>query len=89
MTLPIPNDLVLVCQQIIRENKSDDQWSEIESGDMFQQGSIHGGYEALERAFCFSYYAPTGEELWFQITLPEVEQIVNGQKQSVEARPAG
>lgn len=88
MTIPVPDDLVQVCHAILRENKTDDEWSEIESDDMFQQGSIHGGYEALEQAFCFSYYAPDGDEFWFQLTLPEIKDVASGQKQLVEIRPA-
>lgn len=66
--LRVPDDLIEICEQILSHGKSDVEWSEIESDDMLQRRQIRG-YDAPEQAFCFSYYAPPGEEFWFQLTL--------------------
>jgi hypothetical protein len=88
MTIDIPEDLATICRLVVAEGKSDDEWAEIESDDMFQEGSVHGGYDATERAFCFSYYRPDGEELWLQLTLTEVAAVAAGSLISMEARLA-
>ena len=46
------------------------------------------GYDAIEEAFTFSFYPPEGGELWFQLTLREVERVAAGELHSLEARPA-
>ena len=88
MELRVPEDLRDICRQIVAEGKTDDEWSEIEAGDWFQTETVTGGYEAPERAFTFSYYAPDGEELWFQLTLEEAARVAAGEMQVVDARPA-
>ncbi len=88
MTIPVPHDLIQICSAIHQEKKTEEEWGEIESDDMFQTDTVHGGYEALERAFCFSYYAPSGAEFWFQLTLREVGEVLRGEKRVIEVRPA-
>ena len=72
MTHTVNNDFLIICKEILEENKSDDQWAEIESDDMFQQGNYEGGFDATEMEFCFSVYE-NGQEYWFQFPLSEVE----------------
>lgn len=60
--------------EIIRENKSEDEWSEIEADDWFQSKHYCGGYCADERAFVFSQYRKDGQELWFQFPLSIVNE---------------
>jgi hypothetical protein len=42
-----------ICSQIIAENKSEEEWSEIESDDMFVLTAYEGGFDATEMMFCF------------------------------------
>jgi hypothetical protein len=88
MELRVPQELRDICREIVAEGKTDDEWSEIEADDWFQTDTVTGGYDALERAFTFSYYAPDGQELWFQLTLEEAARVAAGEMQVVEARPA-
>lgn len=86
MALPVDDDLRTMCGQILREGKDAAGWSEIESDDFYQTDTIHGGFDALEQAFTFSYYLPTGEEHWFQLTLGEVAEVARGDRTTVDAR---
>jgi hypothetical protein len=54
---------------------------------MFERGRYVGGYEAVERAFTFSFQGDDGE-LWLQITLDEARAIAAGRQKAVRARPA-
>jgi hypothetical protein len=78
-----------LCREIVAENQTEEEWAEMESDDMFQSESYVGGYDADEEAFCFSHYAPDGEEYWFQVTLPEVQEVAAGGNPVVEVRPIG
>ena len=73
--------------QILAEGRSEEEWAEIESDDMFQSGNCVGGFDADEMAFCFSVYLDK-KEYWFQITLDEVSEIANGLLETVDARLA-
>ena len=84
----VPEELRQIARQILAENKSADQWADIESDDMFQSTSLVGGYEAVEGAFCFSYYDGRGKEYWFQLTLAEMTEIATGERREVATRPA-
>jgi hypothetical protein len=86
----VPDDEFLaICREIAMTDHGEDEWAEIESDDMFQTDSYTGGYDATEEAFTFSYYAPDGEEYWFQLTLAEVKALAAGQQVAIEGRPAG
>ena len=89
MQIPITNELRLIFKQIVDEQKTEDEWSEIESDDMYQSESFDGGFDATERAFCFSYYANDGDEFWFQLTLSEIEGILGRRKTVIDGRTAG
>jgi len=42
MTHTLDKDFRIICNEIIAENKSHDEWVEIESDDMFNQGNYSG-----------------------------------------------
>jgi hypothetical protein len=88
MQLPVDAELRAVCSDILAADLSLEEWRATESGDHFQGDHYHGGFEALEDAFCFSYYGPDGRELWFQFTLREAAEIAAGRQTVVEARAA-
>ncbi len=77
MNVPIDKDLRCIAQKIVAERKNLDEWAEVESDDMFQEGSYSGGFDADEGEFCFSYYG-TDEEIWFQLSLAQMEEIAAG-----------
>jgi hypothetical protein len=87
MKMEIDQEFISICQKILDEQKSKEEWAEIESDDMFQTGSFEGGYDATEEAFCFSYYNENQDEFWFQLTLDEITEIVNGTKTQLDVRP--
>jgi len=72
------DDLRKICREIIAENKTDLEWSQIESDDMFSSGPYEGGYDAIEQEFWFSYYAPDGTEFWFGFPLEIAAKIDSG-----------
>ena len=83
----IPEELTLICRDILKENKTEAEWGEVESDDMFQTKNFVGGFDADEGAFCFSYYEQ-GKEHWFQVSLGQVRDIVDGAVTTVDMRPA-
>ena len=64
--IPLDQDFTIICEEILSHQKSNEEWAEIESDDMFQRGKYSGGFEAGEKAFCFSYYESPEKEFWFQ-----------------------
>lgn len=79
--------LISIFEEIMIENKTEAEWAEIESCDMFQNESYSGGYDADEQAFCFSHYSK-GTEYWFQLTLSEIEEAVGGNLLEIELKEA-
>lgn len=88
MELQVNGELRQICREILAANKTEEEWAEIESDDMFQSGSFVGGFDADERAFCFSYYDAGRDEYWFQLTLDEAREVAAGELQTVSARRA-
>ena len=78
MDIPIEEELTRICKDILAESKSEKQWAEIESSDMFQTAMFCGGYDADENEFCFSHFSSDGNEYWFQVSLSDVSKIASG-----------
>ncbi len=87
MTVQVGDELRQICRRILAEGLSEGDWAERESDNMFQAPTYAGGFEADERAFCFSCYAPDGSEHWFQLTLREVMDVAEGRLTEIPARP--
>ena len=81
----IDDEFRSICQEIVAEDKTEDEWAEIESSDMFQTQKYCGGFEALEEEFCFSAYLTDGE-YWFQISLEQVQRIADGENVVLDLR---
>lgn len=88
MKIAVTEDLRSIAKEIMSADKTDEEWAEIESDDMFQAPSLTGGFDATERAFCFSLYTEDGLELWFQVTTEELRRIAEGGTGYIEVRPA-
>lgn len=89
MQLDVDPEFRSICQEIVAEDQTEEEWAETESDDMFQSESYVGGYDADEEAFCFSYYAPDDQEYWFEVTLAEAKAIAAGENPIIEARLPG
>jgi hypothetical protein len=89
MRLSIDSELRELCREIAGENRSAEEWAEIESDAMFESEIYEGGFDAAEEAFCFSRHSQGGQELWFQLTLSEVVAIAAGEDPIIDLRPAG
>jgi hypothetical protein len=83
MKYQIDTEFMKICKDIIAENKTIDEWLEIESDDMFQSPKYEGGFDSVENAFCFSIYIDS-KEYWFQVNLEEVNQILFGSKKEFD-----
>ncbi len=81
MLIPLNEELKNICKQIIEQDKSQGEWAEIESDDLFQTTSFEGGYDATAKEFVFSYFTHT--EYWFQLSLDQVRNIHNGAMQKI------
>lgn len=78
-------DLLLtdVCHEILVENKSLNEWAEVESCGWFQNEKYCGGFDETEMMFCFSYFEDEFE-YFFQFSLDKVQSILNGAIQYVD-----
>jgi hypothetical protein len=92
MKLKIDDEFKQICSEIIKENKTDEEWEETQSGDMFQSEHYCGGYEDLDEdldgEFCFSYYSDHNKEYWFQISLNDLPKILSNEIQEIDLRIA-
>ena len=86
MNLKINNEFLSIIKQIIDENKTLDQWIEVESSDMFQSEDFCGGFDATEEEFCFSYFDENNDEWWFQFSLVKAELIAKGKINCLKLR---
>jgi hypothetical protein len=81
-------DLLAICKQIVLENKTNEQWAEIESDDMFQEGNYEGGFDATGMEFTFCIYI-SNIEYWFQLTLENVHKVYTNELTEIEVLKAG
>jgi hypothetical protein len=88
MQIRIDQEFIMLCEQILKEGRSLEEWREFESDDMFQSARYTGGFDAIEDAFCFSYYDSGGGEFWFQLTPAQISEIVAGNLKAIEVRSA-
>lgn len=72
-----------IASLILLEDKTLEQWAEIEADDMFQEGNYVGGFDATEMEFCFSVYI-NDQEFWFQIPIEKIKLIESGEIREVE-----
>lgn len=87
MKITASEELISIFRQIVGENKTVDEWAEIESDDMFQTENYCGGFDATELAFCFSYVDKDRNDYWFQLTLDEIQNLVETELVQIELRP--
>ncbi len=87
MEYAIPEELVLICREILKDNKTETEWGRVECDDMFQTERFVGGFDAEEQAFCFSFYEQ-GTEYWLQISLEQVRDIVDRSVTTIDIRTA-
>ena len=81
-------EFVAICLQIADTGWTDEDWAERESDDWFQTSNLCGGYDADEKAFCFSYYDTSGCEWWFQVSVQDALMISAGEQPSITLTPA-
>jgi len=89
MKIAVTQELRDLFARILAENKTESEWAEMESDDMFQSDHYRGGFDATEMAFCFSFFDGDGVELWFQLRLEEVREYATHGKAEIDARLAG
>ena len=89
MKIEVTQELTDLFARILAENKTESEWAEIESDDMFQSDHYSGGFDATEMAFCFSFFDEDGIEFWFQIPLEEIREYATHGKAEIDAHLAG
>ncbi len=88
MKLKLKPEFKKICSNILNKNKTEIEWAEIESDDLFQNDSFCGGFDATEIAFCFSYYDTNNNEYWFQLTLNQIKEVIDGSLIEFDMREA-
>ena len=89
MTFEVDEELRSICEDICSQHLSITEWSLIEASDWFQSKRYCGGFDSIDKAFCFSLYDDSGEEFWFQFTLGDARDIAERNLNLIEARKAG
>ena len=84
----LDEDFVAVAAEILGRNLSPEDWAPLESCDMFQRGAYCGGFDADEMEFTFSHFQKDGKEVWFQLSLAQLNRVVERRLTTVEARLA-
>lgn len=88
MKLIVDKELLGIFEEILNRNLTLTEWSEIENCDEFQTDNYCGGFDATENEFCFSYYDKNKAEYWFQSSLMDIKDIVNGKTTEFSIRLA-
>ena len=83
-SIPIDTDLRAIAKEILAMRKTQSDWAEIESDDLFQMGQWSGGYDAHELAFTFSYWDGDEREYWCVLKLSQMASIASGATNSVQ-----
>ena len=86
--LEIDQELKQICNEIIKLNLSLVDWKKRESDDIFQTQNYEGGFDAIEEAFCFSYYDKSKKEYFLQFPLNDVKKILNGDINYIKIFPS-
>ena len=86
--LKIDAELRDICLEIVNMKRTEEEWSNAESSDMFQSTHYNGGYDSDEKAFCFSFFDNRDFEYWFQIPLSDVFKIASGENMDIKLRDA-
>ena len=89
MKLPVSQEFLGICQQIADTAWTNAEWAEHEADDWFQTDHFDGGYDATERAFCFSCVRPDLSEYRFQLTLVQIDEVLAGRLEELNLMPAG
>ena len=77
MKLAVDAEMKRHLNEIMREDKNEQQWSEVAACDWFQSDNYCGGFEEIEMEFTFSFYDRDGIEYWFQFPLSAVPDAVS------------
>lgn len=85
MIIKVEEDFKIICNNILSEKKSLEEWAKIESDDMFQEGRFCGGFDANEGEFCFSVCL-NEKEFWFQFSLNDAKKIILDEIQIIDIR---
>ncbi len=87
MFIKVQADFKNICTQILQEDKTIEEWAELESDDMFNVGTYSGGFDATEMEFCFSTTI-NETEYWFQLSLDDVLKVSQNKLETFEIRVA-
>ncbi|MCA8958975.1 MAG: hypothetical protein KDC38_00620 [Planctomycetes bacterium] len=71
----VDDELRGICRDILSRGSEEASWLAGSHSDTFQTEAFCGGFDAEERAFCFSWYRPDGVEVWFEFSLEEAAAI--------------
>ena len=82
MELNIDDELKHILEEIKEKGLSIKEWSDIESSDMFQTKHYVGGFDSIEKEFCFSFYHDN-KEYYFQLSLTDIDSILSNKKRNI------
>lgn len=85
MIIKLSSEFKKICNEIVKENLNESEWKKLWSGDYFQTEHFCGGFDALENAFVFGYYADDGKQYSFLITLSEITDVLSDKITEIDA----
>jgi len=87
MKFGVDEELKTLLSEIQKQRKSEIEWAEIESDDLYQSENYRGGFDATEQEFCFSVFRD-GKEYWFQFSLSDVDFLLGNPHGTIQVRLA-
>lgn len=88
MILLVDEELKGHLDEIMRNNKTEQEWAEVASRDWFQSANYCGGFDDIEMQFTFSFYDQDGTEYWFQFPLAAVDDALTQPSFAFDTRRA-
>ena len=85
MIIYLNDEFKTICHEIVAEHKTEEDWKKLWCSDYFQTEHFCGGFDALENAFVFGYYADDGEQYSFLIKLNEIQDVLDGRITEIDA----
>jgi hypothetical protein len=85
MIIKLDDEFRNICSEIVLEDLTELEWRKLWSSDYFQTEHFCGGFDALEKAFVFGYYAANGKQYSFLLKLSEIPDVLSGKITEVDS----
>lgn len=85
MIIDVDEKFIKICKKIKDSGKNLQEWEETGYDDEFYDLPYTGGFDHIENAFCFGYYADNDRQYSIQLTLEEIYNVLQGKIKQLNA----